>query len=165
MSKMSYNDFTQTTSGQTWVNSDLASFPNFANHLDERFYYEIFLYDDETMIYKLLKNVLRMFNPKLKQLEILANLEFSIDDLGNVVTSSGDSKTTSSGTDGISYTGYNVDGDYQNTTSSGKNKTKSNSTVKSINKLKETINLVNSEMKQIYEEVDEELWMLFRQIW
>lgn len=164
MSRLTYNDFLATTNGTSWLN-DINAFPNFIDHLNERFYDAEFLQKDEDTIYRLLKNVLRNHYPKLKQIEILAQVVYSNDDLGINVTSDGKSKVTGDDNSSLSYTGYNVTGDYNSTQNTSKTKTKQSSKVNTLNKFKETIEYANIEMARLYDIIDDDLWMLFRQIY
>lgn len=164
MSRLTYNDFLSTTNGTSWLN-DINAFPNFIDHLNERFYDAEFLQKDENTIYRLLKNVLRNHYPKLKQIEILAQVVYSNDDLGINVTSDGKSKVTGDDSSSLSYTGYNVTGDYNSTQNTSKTKTKQSSKVNTLNKFKETIEYANIEMARLYDIIDDDLWMLFRQIY
>lgn len=164
MSRLTYNDFLATTNGTSWLN-DINAFPNFISHLNERFYDAEFLQKDEDTIYRLLKNVLRNHYPKLKQIEILAQVVYSNDDLGINVTSDGKSKVTGDDSSSLSYTGYNVTGDYNSTQNTSKTKTKQSSKVNTLNKFKETIEYANIEMARLYDIIDDDLWMLFRQIY
>lgn len=157
---MLYNDFLGGTSGTTWQN-DLQNYPQFASHLKSRFGNLELLHDDKTTL-SLLENVLIDYGIRLRQAEMLARVSFDITDLGVTTNTQAQAQQNTQSTNTLSYTGYNVDADYNRTTNNGTGNSFSGSSSNTMDKLKETLDLNNYEIARIYDSVDRELYLIFR---
>lgn len=160
---MLYNEFLSGSNGSTWQN-DLQNFPNFAKHLKSRFGRLELLYDEDTTL-ELLENVLIDYSVQLKQAEMIANVSFSQSDLGTTTTSNNTSVQNAQGTNTLSYTGYNVDSDYNKNTTNNTANSVSGSNLTTIDKLKETMEINNRESARLYDSVDKELYYIFRTLY
>lgn len=160
---MLYNEFLTGVNGSTWL-TDLTNFPNFANHLKRRFGNMELLYNEETTL-ELLENVLIDYGVQLRQAEMLANVSFSQSDLGTTTTNNSTTIQNAQNTNTLSYTGYNVDSDYNKTSSSSTGNAVSGSNLVTIDKLKETMEINNRESARLYDSVDKELFYIFRSLY
>lgn len=160
---MLYNEFLTGVNGSTWTN-DLVNFPNFAKHLKSRFGRLELLYDEDTTL-ELLENVLIDYGVQLRQAEMLATVSFSQSDLGTSTASNSTTIQNNQGTNTLSYTGYNVDSDYNKNSSTNTGNAVSGSNLTTIDKLKETMEINNRESARLYDSVDKELYYIFRTLY
>ena len=160
---MTYNAFLEGLSGQTWL-SALQNYPNFKNHLKTRFGRMECLYDEEMTLDGLM-NVLLIYGINLKQAEALLSIEYQPDDLGSAVstTANVDSMGTTDST--LSYTGYNVDSNFNKTNNNLKSNQQSTTVIKSVDKFKQVIEQNNREVARIYDNVDKDLFLIFQTIY
>lgn len=160
---MLYNEFLGGISGQTWTTA-IQNYPTFTQHLNTRFYNAELLYDEQTTL-NLLQNLLLNHRVKIKQIEMLINIDYSIEDLGITTSSQSASAQSTTQTDKQSYLGYNVDSDYSGTSSQASGMGNMASKVNVIDKLKETAEIASSEIARLFDEIDKDLWNLFKQLY
>lgn len=157
---MTFNKFLASDNGNTFLN-DASAYPTFVKHLKFRFGYMHILYPSKHML-MYLEDFLINNSVKLKQIEVLANTNFSVDDLGTNIHNKTQNTSDAKGSDTLSYTGYNVTGDYNKSKTKQKASSESNSNTTTLNKLIETGQLVNFEIKRLFDEMDNQLYELFR---
>lgn len=160
---MTYNAFLEGVSGTNWLTT-LENYPNFKQHLKTRFGRFELLYDEETTL-DMLTNVLLVYGVNLKQAEVLLSVEFKPEELGSSVTT-----TSAVGSEGnsdsvLSYTGYNVDSDYNKTNTKMTSNQNSNTTIQSLDKFKQVLDQNNREVARIYDSVDKDLFLIFQTLY
>lgn len=160
---MLYNEFLGGVYGTQWQ-TDLSNYNNFANYLTNRFSYAKLIYDEQKT-YNLLKVVLQNHLIKIKQIEVLSNITFDISELGSNTVSNAKTKSDGTSENTLSYTGYNVDSDYNKNSANVKSTLKSDSTVNVLNKFKESAELASSEIARLFDEISKDLWNLFVQLY
>lgn len=160
---MLYNAFLNGVSGQTWT-AAIANYPTFAQHLNLRFFNSELLYNEQITL-NLLQNLLLNHKVKIKQIEILNNINFDISDLGvNTSTQSSSAQSQSQNTRNT-YIGYNVDSDYSGNSVNGSGMGSSATVSNVIDKFKETAEIASSEIARLFDEIDKDLWTIFKQLY
>lgn len=160
---MTYNDFLNDDNGVIWTNN-LVNYPNFKNHIKQRFGdYELLYTSDKTLDF--LNNILGNYIVNIKQAEMLTNVNFESTDLGNLTTSESKNKTKADNVSKLSYEGYNANGNYNSTESTVNDKQTHKGSQTSLNKLRETIDINNAYIRKIYDNIDYEIFSLFRLIY
>lgn len=157
---MTYNAFLEGVSGTNWLTA-LENYTNFKQHLKTRFGRFELLYDEETTLDMLL-NVLLVYGVNLKQAEVLLNVEFKPEDLGSNVSTTANTGSEGNSDSTLSYTGYNVDSDYNKTNTKMNSNQTSNTTIQSIDKFKQVLDQNNREVARIYDNVDKDLFLIFQ---
>lgn len=160
---MLYNAFLEGVSGQTWT-AAIQNYPTFTQHLNSRFSNAKLLYDEQTTL-NLLQNLLINHKIKIKQIEMLINVEFDISDLGISTTTQSSTAQNQNGSSKQSYIGYNVDSDYSGMTTNNTGMASGVSKSNVIDKLKETAEIASSEIARLFDEIDEDLWTIFKQLY
>lgn len=160
---MKFSEFLNTDQGNTFVN-DASIYPTFLKYVKFRFANFHCLYKPDVML-NLLEALMINNQMKLKQIELLSSVTYSLDDLGTTTTSNVTGSSDGKNTDTLSYEGYNTKGDY----SKNKSKTKSNSSTQSkttsIDKILETSQIANFELKRLFDEIDQEMFWLLQTIY
>lgn len=160
---MKFSEFLTTDDGKSFVGMITNDYPTFYKHMLYRFSNQKILYPEDLML-KYLADFLINQSIKLKQIEVLSTLSFNIDDLGTTTTTKTTSNATGQNSNTLSYTGYNVKGDYTKNKSKVKQGAENNGTQNTLNKFLETAAIANVEIKKLFDELDNELWNLFIQL-